>query len=108
MKLPTILLYTAMVFYVVGVVLNVVGIYESWIIALIGSLLLAFVRIYDRAKSDKSKSSAPTRIPAILIFSASLMVFSAYLMYGHKSYWVLPVTIAAVLEFYASYRMPKE
>ncbi len=97
-----------MVIYAVGVLLKVVDIYEAWILALVGSLLLAFVRVYDRAKSDTKKNSRPTRIPAILIFSSTLMIASAHFMYGNKSYWVLPVAIAAALELYASYRMPKE
>lgn len=109
MKLPAALSYIAMVTYLVGVVLKVIDLFEAWIPALVGSCLLGFVRIYYRVKSDtKNKSSKATRLPAIQMFSAGLMIYSAYLMYMHKGYWILPVAIAAILELYSSYRMPKE
>lgn len=110
MKLPAALSYIAMVTYLVGVVLKVINLFDAWIPALVGSCLLAFVRIYDRVKShnDKKIDAKPTRLPAIQLFSAGLMIYSAYLMYNLKGYWILPVAIAAVLELYASYRIPKE
>lgn len=110
MKLPAALSYIAMVTYLVGVVLKVIDISDAWIPALAGSCLLTFVRIYDRVKSNtqKKNSAKPTRLPAIQLFSAALMIYSAYLMYMLKGYWILPVAIAAVLELYSSYRMPKE
>lgn len=96
-----------MLVYLIGAIMKVVGFYEAWIPTLAGAALLAFTRIYQRIKFA-SKSSKPSRLPAIMLFSSGLMIYSAYLMYNLKGYWVLPILIVAVLEFYISYRIPKE
>lgn len=92
-----------MTLYLVGVIIKVLDVYEAWIPTLLGASFLAFTRIYQRVKSEPS-SGKPTRLPAISLFSSGLMIYSAYLMYSYKGYWILPIFIVSILELYVSFR----
>lgn len=85
-----------------GVIIFTIGYHFGWMVLLTGAMFLIFVRLYSRAKAtDKSLM----RLLTILIFGAAMLLGAAYLMKEGKSYWLLPLLIDTVVEFYVSFRL---
>lgn len=92
----------AMAAVVIGTVAHCINSSYSWIPTLCGGLVLFFLRLSVRMGSDDFKTR---RIYSILMFSAAVLCVCAYLMMKNKSYWLLPLMISAVVEFYSSFRL---
>ncbi len=86
---------------VVGAIAFTVGLYYGWVPVLICGLLLFFVRLNHRMKTDDFKLR---RLYSILMFSAVALCATAYLMMEGKRFWLIPLMISAVLELYSSLR----
>ncbi len=92
----------AMAAVVIGSVAHCIEASYSWVLVLGGGLVLFFTRLSVRMRSDDFKTR---RIYSILMFSAAVLCVCAYLMMKDKSYWLLPLMISAVVEFYSSFRL---
>lgn len=92
----------AMAACVIGAIAFCIGLHQAWAVILIGALLLFFIRLHARMKSNDFNQQ---RILSILMFSAIALCLCAYFMMNSKSYWPIPLLISASVELYASFRL---
>lgn len=70
-----------------------------------GTLLLILGRYLTLPRSDNFRVR---RLNGILAVGAIFLIASCYLMYTGRNAWVVTLVIAAVFDFYTSFRYPKE
>ncbi|MCI5776880.1 MAG: hypothetical protein MR215_04555 [Bacteroidales bacterium] len=101
MKTTDILTLIAMTAGVLGALTYSLDGYWGWVFLLASGLILFFVRLNHRMREKDFKTR---RIYSILMFSSASLCTSAYLMMEQKQFWLVPLMVSAVLEFYCSVR----
>lgn len=91
-----------MLLSLLGVVLHIFGFGMAWLVLASGAMGLFFIRLFVRVKC---KDKNMVRLLSILMFGSVLLLGASYLMYSGRHYWVIPLMIDAVVEFYVSVRM---
>ncbi len=92
-----------MLLVLVGVVAAVIYLQWAWLPMLVGGLLLFCCRMSVRLRR-KDDSVVLRRRNGLLMLSMVALCFSAWLLYVHKGYWLLPLLFTAVVELYTAFR----
>lgn len=99
--IATVAMYAALV----AVVLHLASFSWAWMALAASAVVLFLCRLYIRARETNRNIM---RLLSIQLFSAALMLASAYLIYTLRKYWILPLVISSVVELYVSFRIGKE
>jgi len=71
----------------------------------VGAIGMLYIKIKNLSHSADFRIR---RLQKVQAASAILLLGTAYLMYTHKTAWVLTLVLSAALDLIVSYRMPKE
>lgn len=88
-----------------GVILQISGAYVAPYIYSVGAFLLFIFRFLFSVKSEDFRVR---RLMRIQLVSSALLLVGAYFMFKKENTWALSLFIAAFLDLYVIYRMPKE
>lgn len=100
-KKTTLTYYVGMSLLIIGILLHVVEIKIGFWIYALGVLPVSALRVYQffNAHSNDKRRHVP------FIFSTIAFIAAAIAIYYNRSYWVIFISLAALLDFYYSYRV---
>ncbi|TAJ09410.1 hypothetical protein DMA11_20090 [Marinilabiliaceae bacterium JC017] len=94
------LYYAGMAILLVGIVMYLAELESAFYVFAAGTIPIIGIRAYNLIVGKPENR----RIFMILFVSSLFMGAAAAAIFMHKSYWIIGILIAAMLDFYASFR----
>ncbi|MBN2742315.1 hypothetical protein [Breznakibacter xylanolyticus] len=95
--------YMAMGLVLAGVLMQIGAIGGGLYVMAAGAIPFFVLRLFIRWRAPKDHA----RIRTVMVYSAMLLLVAVVAGYLNKPYWMLPVMVASMLEFYISFRLSK-
>lgn len=106
MKNTNFMLFAAgYILILVGALLAINEVFFASYLFALGTVSMLYGRIKQRPKSDNFKVR---RLNGLWGFAGLLFIVTTYLMFIEVRIWVLTLFLAAFIDFYTSFRYPKE
>ncbi len=99
-RLLSVLYYAGLFLVLAGTLMQLTDTHGAFPVFTAGVVPVAGIRLYNVIISAPQKR----RINVILVVSALALTATSVAIYHHRSYWILFIAIAAVLDGYAGFR----
>jgi len=96
--------YLGMVILLIGLILKINDMPQAFYVYGIGAIPILILRIYN-VVTGSSENYENYRKNVILVISSIFLASAAVVMYLDLSWWIVPITIAAAVDLYMSFRV---